>query len=1500
MPSRKYTQYDSRFEELEKRQAAWDWGDQELDLDPEFSLKSDVLSALSEAAVGILGWYGRRLPVPFRLFGFLVLSKASHVEDALADTDRFKVPFGREMNLLAGPPVFGLGDDGDEHALQRDIMIRVIDTSDTQSLAQIARDIAEAYLTDGQGKIDAVDELIKPVLAEICFEWYGLKRVDPHAFMSWGSAISALIFGTPTGPSDMDQRRAMEGARRVKALVLQTLANPDGIPKDSIIGRLLALRAQGVPLGNHDESSETAITDARIVSLLTGMISGSAPTSLMTASHALRRVLQRRSRTFQARKAARDNDPNAMLKIVRECMRLRPATWPGVFRRVDLSDQQAPDFAGRRLRHKETVLVAVASALRDPAQWQWPHRFDPSRMSGDAGGASPSPDLAFGVGAHSCVGRWVAEDVTTAIMMALFGQASVRRSGRMRARGVFPATLPITYQPATNVTTQEMLVAAIPLSYGPQKKRLTRCIADRLIEQEKIDTGQTASRAVRRRILRHASVLAERQTSQAARADVRRALDTLDGNPAQGSFRKALENSGVVHTHSMSLATLTRKGVPQEVLLVEFNIDGPRGAAIATLSASLTPLLTDVIDALGYGGMTFGYLFSRFLTLPKPQLRGHSGVSFNGLAEWSVAQIEAERSIAQIAESVVDNLHPPLPDGVSGAILQEQTNPLDVLQDVRAKIRSNHTLKRHLFRTRSRAPAFARHSERSFPDAIWRWLKSPGVIVRLSVAVIVFAVIGYAVALSLGASGVVQTVLLTLGMMILSMVAVLAPLALTVWLLGKKLLRQEATDLHDNRYVPMQQHLDATRKEDSHGMEQNHFIAVNTLKQGLLRRVLMSLGFRLIAQQVVHWFRPGFVLDLGTIRHARWLRVKGTDQLIFQASFDGSWERYLEDFSDKVAAGQTLIWSNCEGFPKTKGFYNQGATDSERFKRWVRNRQVRTNLWYSRFGDMTNDRIRRNALISDGLARVLTREQAENWLRLFGSSPRNRPDVLETDEIQSIVFSGFADHATSACFGMQIKQPEAFKQALGQLLAPDAGLSNIWGDLSPLEVSFGTGRMKTKQASCTVGFSAKGLVRMGLPSEGEADLVRPRDFPLSFAKGMRRQARVLGDPADQIPDWTDMQQSDEDAAVDFVMLLTVPEPTMRSAYHAALLRLFGTSISESVFINTGVSGDGAQAKGLKHRHIGHGLGFRDGISQPRLLGSPGVSPSHPDAIKAGEIVLGYKDERNLIGPSPAVPAGWDVYQDLPDAGPRENSSWPNFAAPPRQTRDFGRNGTFLVLRQLEEMSNAFRSTMQVNAGYIGADWAAEKCLGRRRDGVPLDGGTPDESFMREWQYAPESAEKSLGGAQKAPENLDFDRFDPHGYQTPLGSHVRRANPRNSLDGGAENAPGRNRHRLLRRGRRYSSGNTSGLLFGCLNASIERQFEFVQQTWINSKSFHGLWNESDPLLATGHQNRFSIPTKQGRVVMNFEGPFIKYRGGGYFFLPGRAALKALSRPRKTDI
>ena len=90
-----------------------------------------------------------------------------------------------------------------------------------------------------------------------------------------------------------------------------------------------------------------------------------------------------------------------------------------------------------------------------------------------------------------------------------------------------------------------------------------------------------------------------------------------------------------------------------------------------------------------------------------------------------------------------------------------------------------------------------------------------------------------------------------------------------------------------------------------------------------------------------------------------------------------------------------------------------------------------------------------------------------------------------------------------------------------------------------------------------------------------------------------------------------------------------------------------------------------------------------------------------------------------------------------------------------------------------------------------------------------------------------------------------------GYAVPLGSHIRRMNPR---DTGANI----NRRRMIRRGATYGpplpegapeDGKERGIAAFVICASLVRQFEFAQNVWVNDRNFHELGNERDPIIGT---------------------------------------------------
>lgn len=99
--------------------------------------------------------------------------------------------------------------------------------------------------------------------------------------------------------------------------------------------------------------------------------------------------------------------------------------------------------------------------------------------------------------------------------------------------------------------------------------------------------------------------------------------------------------------------------------------------------------------------------------------------------------------------------------------------------------------------------------------------------------------------------------------------------------------------------------------------------------------------------------------------------------------------------------------------------------------------------------------------------------------------------------------------------------------------------------------------------------------------------------------------------------------------------------------------------------------------------------------------------------------------------------------------------------------------------------------------------------------------------------------------------------------------------------------------------RRTVGQDRGLHFLCFNASIARQFEFVQQTWINNPKFGGLYGDNDPIMGqrqtaqVGPADTFNEQASPVRKRFRSLPEFVIVRGGAYFFMPGINALKYLA-------
>jgi Dyp-type peroxidase family len=445
---------------------------------------------------------------------------------------------------------------------------------------------------------------------------------------------------------------------------------------------------------------------------------------------------------------------------------------------------------------------------------------------------------------------------------------------------------------------------------------------------------------------------------------------------------------------------------------------------------------------------------------------------------------------------------------------------------------------------------------------------------------------------------------------------------------------------------------------------------------------------------------------------------------------------------------------------------------------------------------------------------------------------------LELAEIQGIVLRSYR-MARMRALALRVEDVTRIRTFLRALA----------GGTSPLLRIQNAEPWAEKPKSCiNIGITADGLRAFGLP-----DAVL-QSFPPEFLEGPLKRAGMLGDTGHNDPStWMKPFASENVHILLFV-----------SAESQDLLEAITKQVSEQLAraATMWTCPDGV----LPPDHRAH-FGYVDGISQPRVAGVPGQKVSDPGNPEFSD-------------PIPLVPPGAFVLG--------QPSQHPGLTYPMPSPAELGKNGSFAALRILEQDCHAFEQYLDQQAAATGLDREriAAKLCGRWRTGVPMalspDDGSPAAVPLAKWN--------------------EFDYSDdPGGRKCPLGSHIRRNNPRATSVAGN----GGEMHRIMRRGLPYgppydpanpNDNHARGLLGLFICASLRDQFEFLMKEWVNDGDFVGLGADRDPILGNqpSEGGRFRIPN-EGKPQTSLRNlpSFVTTRAGAYCFLPSVTALRYLA-------
>mgnify|MGYP003640917830 CR=1 FL=1 len=1438
-------------------------------------------------------------------FGRIVIvTRAADARAVLGDMTRFPVVYTPEMRLLGGGHDNVLAGDGDKHDRLRAELLAALPHTDLDKVGKWSRLAAEQLVAAGGGRLDVMRDLITRTATEVSGRYLGLTVNDPDAFAEWTMAVSGMLFGDYFGDANV-RRQALTGSAHLLGLIDDAIARVHQNPNPardrvSVIDKLIA---------------SGTMSDGEVRAAAIGLVTAFVPTNTLAGGNMLEELLSRPEQWGAAVRAAKSGDKGGLQQILIEAGRRNTALSPGLWRHVPLGAQAitiAPDsWRKRTVQPGDAVLICVPSALRDKRR----DESDKEDMSEEER-VRRHAWMMFGHGPHNCLGAGLALAHLTevfAVLLKLDDLAPVRgRDGRMLRTGPYPTRLDMSW--TAPEAQRAHVLAALPVVDGTP-------LADVLEEAGKI------------------------------------------GNPIEGELRTRLNASKVILFTSLTVVEAARSST-NAIVIVEINADGTRETAIGAYCDAMFDELKGLLARCTANGVPIADKAAMADLLDRAAFDldhkpwGNTGLHFDGLPDLSVADIERQDRLAAYARRTID-YHTKRDFSLSSRAMDALTRVRRMIgQDAFYRLRGAHDpVWSDLLKDGAEFEyAILRPSRKRLAIADWAPPKSiwtplvpmllspdgrPILLLLLAAWVAAGISLGWWLAPSGGGGWFDWSWTVALGIIGGAVIAAIAAISLV--LLFLVILRRHERQDHSDSDIADIDHVRAvSAKEDATGYAQNHIVALMPFKPGRFRKLSFAFTMWGIKQAVSFWFRPGFVVTMGTIHKARWFRLPGTQQFVFFSNYDGSWESYLEDFITRAHEGQTAAWSHGMGFPPTRLLILDGAANGDRFKRWVRRQQRVTPIWYSRFPELTAKQIRTNAMIEDGLARAASATDARRWLAHFGSSQRELAE-LESQESQTILFSGFGHQVEATALAVTLPTSRSackswleavtglrYRPSLPAPLSPGFASVTLAREstaaLAP-EETLRFGDIPVEGGGCALGFTESGLRRAGLDEASGIE-----QFPAAFRMTMADRCGLLGDArrgdeAEEASTWRFSDREDSANGVDaLLMIYGAPGSVTHQAQvarHSALLTGFGGTIVHKVPCSP-VKPGAKPGDDVEH------FGWRDGISQPVIQGirrTRGRVPAR-DEVPAGEFLLGYPNGQGFVAPPITTGAHLDPANILPTVAASTSNRFPFFGnrSGDPDLRDFGRNGSFLAVRLLDQDVDGFHDQLEraaanlrrdyrhlgtVQGTKIDGNWLGAKIIGRWKDGSPLIGNPTGPS-----------------GNAEPDNNFAYGVDDPRGIACPLGSHIRRTNPRDSQEpGDADEQQITNRHRLLRRGRSYrydadgSGREVRGLLFMALCADLERQFEFVQHTWVNASSFHGLSHEADPLLGnllarsgqfvpasdssaavsekTKHPAIFSIPTELGAVRVEGLQSYVAMRGGGYFFVPSRSAMmfliQRLSRP-----
>lgn len=318
--------------------------------------------------------------------------------------------------------------DGAEHKRRRNLINRGFTPrrlADSEArITQICEQLIDGV--EGKDECDAVADLAAWLPMHVIGDMLGFPRDDRGTLLTWSDDMVRGLIGTGSYGDTGDERlvRAGEAYEGFRNFATQAIEERHANPGDDLVSLLIGGAGDPAKITPGEPDYENVIHDSLLVLI------GGDETTRHVISGGLYALL-----THPEQKRLLIEDPSRIPAAVEEMLR-----WVSPIKNMARTVVSDTELGGQRLKAGEKVLLLYPSANRDEKIFDDPFSFDVTR--------TPNDHLAFGLGAHFCLGSNLAR-----LELRCFFETLLRRlPGIELASPAEPA-----YRPANFVSGYETL-----------------------------------------------------------------------------------------------------------------------------------------------------------------------------------------------------------------------------------------------------------------------------------------------------------------------------------------------------------------------------------------------------------------------------------------------------------------------------------------------------------------------------------------------------------------------------------------------------------------------------------------------------------------------------------------------------------------------------------------------------------------------------------------------------------------------------------------------------------------------------------------------------------------------------------------------------------------------------------------------------------------------------------------------------------------------------------